>query len=416
MCLGQGTFMCPDTDWGTMHSNGRWVAPLAIAVAFILVLTSVAPVGAVWEMDERLPDPVAMTCAVSTGLVMYVFGGATKGALLDTIYAVDPESGRTSVLSFTLPTPRKLASAVWTGDAAYIIGGIGYDGEPIPEIVKFVPGVGVRVIEGAMPYGTKGIPSVWSGEAIYILGNCQSSEEGQYDIIRFDPVNETTEILEDVLPIMGAGSSATWAGDCAYIVGGRHNVTQLSDRIIRYVPGEGAEYMEARLPQGRIGAASAWNGSAVYAFGGTIALLCGPLECVPTDYLDEMVVFHPGNDTVEVFEGALPRPMDLRAALYFDGNDGTVSSRILIPGGLSATGPVDWIMVTNTEPFLPPPTHDRPIFSGMVRFLVDYFWLFMVVTIGIGFGVMFLTGPYRQRKKEEHVQRFLKDLEDEPDE
>lgn len=408
--------MCPVADWVDMHSKGRRVALLAIAVAFILASTSVAPAGAVGRMEERLPAPVDMTCAVSTGTVMYVFGGGSTSALLDTIYAVDPKSGRTSVLPFTLPTPRKLASAVWTGDAAYIIGGIGYDGEPIPEMVKFVPDVGVRVIEGAMPYGTKGVPSVWSGEAIYIFGNCQSSEEGQYDVIRFDPVNGTTEILEDALPIMGAGSTATWAGDCAYIVGGRQNQTLLSDRIIRYVPGEGAEYMDARLPQGRIGAASAWNGSAVWAFGGTIALMCGPLECVPTDYLDELVVFDPETDTVKVFEGALPCPMDLRAAVYFEFNDDEARDRILIPGGLTATGPVDWIMVTNAVPLPHPPVPYRSPISGMVSFLVDHFWLLMVVSIVVGLGVMFLTEPYRQRKREEHIQRILKDLEDEPEE
>lgn len=399
-----------------MHSTGRRVALAALAVAFILALTSVAPAGAVGRLEDRLPAPVDMTCAVSTGLVMYVFGGGSTSALLDTIYAVDPESGRTSVLPFTLPTPRKLASAVWTGDAAYIIGGIGYDGDPIPEMVKFVPGVGVSVVEGAMPYGTKGVPSVWSGEAIYIFGNCQSSEEGQYDVIRFDPVNGTTEIWEDVLPIMGAGSTATWAGDCAYIVGGRHNQTLLSDRIIRYVPGEGAEYMDARLPQGRIGAASTWNGSAVWAFGGTIALMCGPLECVPTDYLDELVVFDPEADTVEVFEGALPCPMDLRAAVYFEFPGDGARDRILIPGGLTATGPVDWIMVTATDPPLTPPVDDVSPTWGMVRFLHDHFWLLMVVSIGIGLVVMFLTEPYRRRRREEHIQQVLKDLEDEPEE
>ena len=50
--------------------------------------------------------------------------------------------------------------------------------------------------------------------------------------------------------------------------------------------------------------ASAWDGERLYSFGGTIALECGPLECVPTDYLDEVVearqdttvVIHPLTD------------------------------------------------------------------------------------------------------------------------
>jgi len=308
--------MCQQTDWAAMHSKGRWLTTLVVMVAFLVVLSSGASAGVIGHMGEVLPAPVGMTCAVYTGIVIYVFGGATKGGILDTIYAVDPESGKTTVLPYTLPSPRKLASAVWTGRAAYIIGGIGYDGDPIAEIVKFVPGVGVSVVEGAMPYGTKGIPSIWSGEAVYILGNCLSTDVGHHDVIRFDPANGSSEVIEDVLPIPGAGSSATWAGDCAYIVGGRQNLTTLSDRVIRYVPGEGTEYVDARLSQGRIGAACAWDGERVYAFGGTIALECGPLECVPTDYLDEIVEFDPVNDTCVVLASTLHEPMDVRAAVF----------------------------------------------------------------------------------------------------
>ena len=394
--------MCQQTDSIPMGNHGHWVATLAIVVAVIVISPSSATAYSVGRMDERLPAPVGMTCAVSTGIVVYVFGGATKGALLDTIYAVDLETGRTSVLPYTLPSPRKLASAVWTGKEAYIIGGIGYDAEPIPEIVRFVPGVGIEVVEGAMPYGTKGIPSVWSGEAIYVLGNCLSSEKGQHDVIRFDPVNKTTEILEDELPIPGAGSAAVWADGGAYIVGGRQNLTILSDRIIRYVPGEGAQFLDARLPQGRIGAACAWNGETVFAFGGTIALECGPLECVPTDYLDEIVEFDPINDTCRTSVLSLPRPMDLRAAVYVELGEVSLSERILIPGGLTATGPVDWLTVVDFDQVQTPREHDN-VLTMVTAWLRDN--LRMVATVG--FMVVIAVATFgllqRQRKTDEEL-------------
>jgi hypothetical protein len=319
-------------------------------------LSSPGTVFAVGPMEHELPEPVAMTCAVFTGIVVYVFGGATDGDLLDTIYAINPENGRTTALPYRLPSPRKLASAVWTGSEAYIIGGIGFDAEPIAEIVKFVPEDGVTVVEGAMPYGTKGVPSIWDGHYVHILGNCLSSERGQYDVIRFDPSTGNSTILEEVLPIPGAGSTAVWADDRAYIVGGRQNLTVLSDRIVEYVPGEGATFVDARLPLGRIGAGCAWDGERVHAFGGTIALVCGPLECVPIDYLDEIAVFDPVNDTCDLSERTLTEPMDVRAVVFAPNmvkNHGWV----LIPGGLTAAGPVAYVTMYVTNPPEAPEPH-----------------------------------------------------------
>lgn len=324
------------------------VATLVITAIALVLMAPMSASGQTGRMEERLPAPSGMSCAVYTGEVVYVFGGATDGGILDTICSVDPETGRTEVLPYTLPYPRKLASAVWTGEEAYIIGGIGYDAEPIAEIVRFVPGEGVTVVQGAMPYGTKGVPSVWTGESVHVLGNCLSAEVGQHDVIRFDPLSGTSEVLEDVLPIPGAGSTATWAGDCAYIVGGRQNLTVLSDRIIRYVPYQGAEYVEARLPRGRIGAACAWDGEVVRAYGGTVALECGPLECVPIDYLDEIVVFDPVKDTCTVAASTLIEPMDMRAAVFAERATGP-GDGVMLPGGLTSEGPVDWITIDYTD-------------------------------------------------------------------
>jgi hypothetical protein len=393
-----------------MHSLRRSVPVAAVLAVALLVVAPSTDAAGVWRMDERLPEPVAMTCAVHTGAVVYVFGGSTKGAILDSIYSVDPENGRSTIVPFTLPSPRKMASAVWTGNEAYIIGGIGYDAEPIAEIVRFVPGVGVEVVEGAMPYGTKGVPSVWDGEAVHVLGNCLSAEVGQHDVVRYHPGNGTTEVLEDVLPIPGAGSSAVWAGDRAYIVGGRSNQTILSDRVVSYVPGKGAEFVEARLPRGRIGAASAWDGEVVYAFGGTIALECGPLECVPTDYLDEIVVFDPVNDTCQLSDHTLPRPMDLRAAVHTVTNHGS-DHRVLIPGGLTATGPVDWLTVYDPRSSFPPevPGEERTVVRTLMRWISDNEFLFFGILIGSAVIVAFFIWLVRQREEEDELLEQYKE-------
>ena len=351
-----------------MHSPRRLLPPAAVLVASLVVLAAFASAGRVDTMAERLPAPVSMTCAVYTGSVVYVFGGATEGDILDTIWSIDPETGETTVLPFTLPSPRKLASAVWTGSVAYVIGGIGFDAEPMAEMVRFEPGVGVEVVEGAIPYGIKGVPSVWSGEAVYVLGNCLSSEVGHHDVVRYYPSNGTTQVLDDVLPIPGAGSSATWVDDAAIIVGGRQNLTVLSNRFIRYVPDQGAELMRSVLPQGRIGAACAWSGDLVYVLGGTIALECGPLECVPVDHLDEILCYDPQNDTCWLLRSTLPEPMDLRAALFVE-REGEGGDAVLVPGGQTDEGPIDRITLYHTGAASTTP-QELPFYRSPVLWMV----------------------------------------------
>ncbi len=325
-----------------MHSPSRSEKLIAISMLVLMVLSTATEVSAVEQLPDRLPRRVAMAPAVFTGEVVYIFGGATNGSILDTIIEVDPLTGASKVLEWRLPSPRKLSAAVWADGSAYIIGGIGFDAVPLAEMVRFTPGQGVELLEGVMPWGTKGVPAVWSGEDIYVLGNCLSTETGQHDIIRYDPASNETEVLSDALPIPGAGSSAVWTGDGAYIFAGRWNVSVLSDRVLWFEPGRGVEVMEARLPQGRIGAAAAWDGQRAYVVGGTIALECGPLECVPVDYLKEIVVYYPESDTCIPHKDHLPDAMDTRAALW-TGDD------VMVPGGLSAKGPEDIILLFDHE-------------------------------------------------------------------
>ena len=332
-----GTFICSRPDSASMRSSRLPQKLIAVSVVALVVLSAAGQVGGV-EMSQRLPMSVAMAPAVFTGEVVYIFGGATEGDILDTIIEVDPVTGDSRVLPQKLPSPRKMSAAVWADGSAYVIGGIGFDAVPLAEMVRFTPGEGVELLEGVMPWGTKGIPAVWSGEDIYVLGNCLSSETGHYHIIRYDPSSNETEVMEDVLPIPGAGSSAVWTGEEAYIFGGRWNVSVLSDKVLRFEPGKEVEVMEARLPQGRIGAAAAWDGERAYAIGGTISLECGPLECVPVDYLKEIIVYYPESDSCVVHKDHLRHAMDTRAAVW-TGED------VLVPGGLSADGPEDTVLL-----------------------------------------------------------------------
>lgn len=324
-----------DEDVVAMHSRTRRSALLALLFSLLLVTAMPAQASAI-ERVGSLPRPTSMSCAVNAGDVIYMFGGFTQGELLDTIVEVDPAAGTSKVLEWRLPSPRKLLAAVWTGDAAYVIGGIGYDAVPMAEMLRFVPGEGVTVLEGVMPYGTRGVSAFWSGEAVYIMGNCMSASVGQGDIIRYEPSSNETLIIEDVLPIPGAGASCVWADGEAYVFGGRL-LEAFSDMVIRYIPGEGAVVLDVRMPSGRFGTAAAWCGSRAYVFGGSIALVCGPVECVPTEYLDEVLVFDPEVGTVTVSDQSLPAPADLRAVVW-------TNDQAMVLGGETGDGPSDGIL------------------------------------------------------------------------
>ncbi len=327
-----------------MRSKVRLVLFAVLAVALLLTSAVPAAAAAVEVLPKRLPMPVSMASAVYTGEVAYLFGGFTPGSLLDTIIEVDPATGEAMVTEWRLPGERKLTAAVWTGEAAYILGGVSYDGDPLPDVVRFVPGEGVELLRGVLPWGIRGVGAVWTGTEILAFGNCLSSSEGQYDVIRYDPAANETEVLEGVLPVPGAGSTVVWATGAAFMLGGRRNDTHLSDLIVRFEPGGDATVMAARLPSARFGSAAAWDGSRIYLAGGSDALVCEPTGGVPTEFLDELVVYDPAGDVLKAHWAWLPSARDVRAAVWAEG-------RMLAIGGEAKRGPLDEVVAF--DPYAP---------------------------------------------------------------
>jgi hypothetical protein len=278
-----------------------------------------------------------MAPAVGGGGVGFVIGGFTPGSLLDTIVMVDTETGRSVVIEERLPSERKLSAAVMAEGDIYVLGGVSYDGDPLDDVIRIDPGAEAEVRVHALPYGVRGVSAVWSGTHIYVLGNCLSSSVGQFDVIKYDPVTNESEVLEDVLPVSGAGSSAVWAMGGAYIFGGRLNDTALSDLIIRYEPGVRIKETTARLPTPRFGTAAVWMGEKIHVVGGSDSLVCEPTGGVPTEFLDDVVIFDPFTDTVRLHWARLPSPRDTRAAVR--GGD-----RTIIIGGEAKEGPLSEIV------------------------------------------------------------------------
>jgi len=95
-------------------------------------------------LTAKLPEKLYVTSAVWTGTYALIFGGSYKGGsgtqvrYYDTIIKFDPTQDSTTVLTQTLPTPRRGTSAIWDGNNAYIFGGDS-NNIAIDEIVKFTP-------------------------------------------------------------------------------------------------------------------------------------------------------------------------------------------------------------------------------------------------------------------------------------
>ncbi len=350
--------------------------PLTMAAVLLAAaLVMFAPTSGAHAVDvlpEPLPAPVGMSTAAWSGDVAYIFGGQSDDSLLDTIVEFDPSTGLSRVLQWRLPSERKLSASVWTGDAALVIGGVGYDGDPLRDVVRFVPGEGVELRQDALPHGVKGVPAIWTGTHVYIFGNCLSATTGQFDILEYDPGTNTTEVLEGELPIPGAGSSAIWTGQEAYIFGGRLS-EGFSDRIVRFVPGQGCELMEARLPSPRFGTSAVWDGQRGYVLGGSISLVCMPSECIPTEYTADIVVFDPVEDGTYAYWAWLPTARDTRAAALHQ-------ERIYVLGGTDADGPLS--EVVEVDPYAPfAEEGDEPSLSVLLTILAIGILILVAVVV-----------------------------------
>jgi hypothetical protein len=70
-----------------------------------------------------LPQPVAHAAAFTLGGVVYVAGGQDEqGNAVDSVYSVDPETGKVRTLD-PLRKPVSDAAVAQTGDAAWLLGG-----------------------------------------------------------------------------------------------------------------------------------------------------------------------------------------------------------------------------------------------------------------------------------------------------
>jgi hypothetical protein len=109
--------------------------------------------------------------------------------------------------------------------------------------------------------------------------------------------------------------------------------------------------------------------------------------------------------------------MDLRAAVHTITADGA-GAKVIIPGGLTSTGPVDWLMVYWTHRQVPPgPTSsDKVLFELVLEWVMSN--LLVIITVVMVVMVVYFIVPSemgRKRREEELVVQYRENLEEQRD-
>lgn len=167
---------------------------------------------------------------------------------------------------------------------------------------------------------------VWTGTHAYILGNADwgtTAERRMDEVWRFEPESGELVRMPGSLPYGRSYAAAAWDGSAVWLFGGRPGTEQ--DRIVRYDPATGPEVMPFRLPAGREGAAGAFDPRPDPRGDGTCLAGCAYVfggwwrdgEREVDVFRDDVYRFDP--QTLELSRvGSLPEPLfNLHAA--FDG-------------------------------------------------------------------------------------------------
>lgn len=216
----------------------------------------------------------------------YIFGGQTATGPSDVISRYDAQTNTVAVMRAKLPTPSGFGSAVWIKNFAYIFGGT-LPGPCSPtgcpytdQIVRYDPRTDTATLMNArLPSPRINMSAASDGRNAYIFGGCCThivpETSGWSQIVRYDPVTDTTVIMSAVLPDGRFYASAATHGSSIYIFGGEivrgkdESSNSFLDDILRYDPAHDVLTAESvRLPSGRSHTAAVVIDNAAYIFGG----------------------------------------------------------------------------------------------------------------------------------------------------
>ena len=115
--------------------------------------------------------------------------------------------------------------------------------------------------------------AVWDRQFVYLLGGMHSASGGvgySDEIVRFEPATGQVTTLPTRLPAGIGGAATVWDGTAAYLFGGYHSQNGYWNGIVRFDPSTGLSgTLRPTLPFGLDGATAVWDGRNAYIVGGT---------------------------------------------------------------------------------------------------------------------------------------------------
>ncbi len=117
----------------------------------------------------RLPTALHDSAAVALGRLVYLFGGGTATAQIDTIVRVDPATGAAEAIGH-LPSGSSDQSAAGIGGTAYIVGGYTGGTWLNNAVYEYVPAAGRVFRLGRLPAPTTHAAAATLGSIAYVIG------------------------------------------------------------------------------------------------------------------------------------------------------------------------------------------------------------------------------------------------------
>jgi N-acetylneuraminic acid mutarotase len=235
----------------------------------------------------RLPNSQGKTAAAAWDPALqraFLFGGATCTSTgcdtADQISSYDPATDSATVMGARLPQPIAFASAAYVGGFIYIFGGALPTCCPYTDqIVRYDPvNDAISVMNATLPSPRINMSEAVFGSSVYLFGGCCTFTEdtgGYNEIVRYDTLTDTTQLMSARLPTGRYYTSAARLGNSMYIFGGTSggfkdlSLDAYYSDIVRYNPAaDTASISPVALPSGRAFTAAVAISNRAYVFGG----------------------------------------------------------------------------------------------------------------------------------------------------
>lgn len=176
-----------------------------------------------WEQGADLPLPLSDYALAAFEGRLFLFGGWDGNAYIDRVLVYDPAEDRWSERS-PLSKPLGKAAAVVSGSKIYLIGGT--DGKKIfDDLWAYYPNredEGDKAWEARqnLPEPRAGLSAAGLINALYVVGGGTKEDGSSLDVLRYDELSDTWNVLEPLPKNVGAQTALVALETRLHLLGG----------------------------------------------------------------------------------------------------------------------------------------------------------------------------------------------------